>query len=482
MKVESTREYYLLLNGEWKKSKSNKKVSIPSNNGKIMGSIQAMTHSEIDEAVESAKKAQQIWELESVSAKSSLLYDWANELLARKRDIAATIMEEVGKKFSDAQNEVVRTAEFIKYTAEEGKRVNGELLHGGSFSESTNHKMALVNHVPVGVVLAISPFNYPVNLAAAKIAPALIAGNSVLFKPATQGAISGIKMIEALHAVGAPQGLINVITGRGSDIGDYIVTHPGVNLITFTGGTKTGMSIAQKAAMIPVILELGGKDPAIVLEDANLKKAADDIVNGAFSYSGQRCTAIKRVLVKEEVADELISHIKQSIASLSVGVPEEEAFITPLINGRAADYVQSLIDDALEKGATLITGNKRDGNLIYPTLLDRVTEQMKVAWEEPFGPVLPIVRIQSEEEAVRLTNSSEYGLQASIFTKNLEKAMKISNQLDVGSVQINGRTERGPDHFPFLGVKNSGQGTQGIRHSIQSMTREKVTIFNLSDE
>ena len=474
-------DYRFLLNGEWRKSISEHSISVIGTNKQTVGSVQAMTKEEIDEAANAAKAAQKLWEQQSLDERATLLYAWADELVARKEDIATTIMHEVGKNYADAEKEVVRTASFIKYTAEEGKRVHSDLLHGGSFDQAAANKVARVNRVPIGVVLAISPFNYPVNLAASKIAPALIAGNSVLFKPATQGSISGIKMIEALDAVGAPAGLVNTITGRGAEIGDYIVTHPIVNLVNFTGGSKTGLAISQKTAMIPVVLELGGKDPAIVLADAQLEKTARDIVSGAFSYSGQRCTAIKRVLVADEVADKLVSLIQDEISQLSVGSPEENAFVTPLINEQAADFVQSLIDDALAKGAALVTRNKREGNLIYPTLLDHVTTEMELAWEEPFGPVLPIIRVGSEEEAIAIANDSEYGLQASVFTSNIEKAIQIGNKLETGSVQINGRTERGPDHLPFLGVKKSGLGVQGIRHSILSMTREKVTVLNFSE-
>jgi glyceraldehyde-3-phosphate dehydrogenase (NADP+) len=339
----------------------------------------------------------------------------------------------------------------------------------------------VVERVPLGVVLAIPPFNYPVNLAAAKLAPALITGNAVIFKPATQGAISGIKMIEALHKIGLPKGLVNIVTGRGSEIGDYLVEHEGINMISFTGGSSTGNRLAKKAGMIPLVLELGGKDPGIVCEDGNLNLAAKQIISGAFSYSGQRCTAIKRVLVHESAADELVYLLKREIETLSVGSPEDGCTVVPLIDQNSADFVQGLIDDALAKGAAPITGNKREQNLIYPTLLDHVTNDMRVAWEEPFGPVLPIIRVSSDEEAIKLANESEFGLQASIFTRDINKAFSIANKLETGSVQINGRTERGPDHFPFIGVKKSGMGAQGIRKSLESMTREKVTVLNLCE-
>ena len=260
-----------------------------------------------------------------------------------------------------------------------------------------------------------------------------------------------------------------------------LTIHDDIALVTFTGGTSTGERIAQKAKMIPLVMELGGKDPAIICEDANLELAAKQIVSGAYSYSGQRCTAIKRVLVHRSVADELVSLIQSEVEKLSVGSPEDNATIVPLIDEQSADFVQGLIDDALEKGATLVLGNKREENLIYPTLLDHVTKEMRIAWEEPFGPVLPIIRVDSQEEAIEIANASEYGLQASVFTQNLDKALTIARKLETGSIQINGRTERGPDHLPFIGIKKSGLGIQGVRRSIESMTREKVIILNINE-
>lgn len=391
-------------------------------------------------------------------------------------------MQEVGKSYQDAVKEVERTADLIRYTVEEAIHLSGESLNGEHFPGGSRSKLAVVERVPLGVIVAISPFNYPVNLAAAKLAPALITGNSVIFKPATQGSISGIKMIEALSKTNLPAGVLNLVTGKGSVIGDYLIEHEDIALVTFTGGTSTGERIAKKAKMIPLVMELGGKDPAIVCEDANLQLASKQIVSGAYSYSGQRCTAIKRVLVHHSVADELVSLIKSEVAQLSVGSPEENATIVPLIDNQSADFVQGLIDDALQKGATLVLGNKREGNLIYPTLLDEVTTDMRIAWEEPFGPVLPILRVASQEEAIEIANASEYGLQASVFTQHIDKALTIARKLETGSVQINGRTERGPDHLPFIGIKKSGLGIQGVRRSIESMTREKVIILNINEK
>lgn len=475
---EITHKFY--LNGEWKESQSGQTIDIESPYlHQVIGKVQAITKEEVDQAVNFAHEAQKGWAETSLQERAKYLYKWADELVNMQNEIAEIIMKEVGKSLKDARNEVVRTADFIRYTVEEALHMNGESMKGDSFPGGSKSKVAIVERVPLGVILAIPPFNYPVNLAAAKLAPALISGNAVIFKPATQGAISGIKMIEALHKAGLPKGLINIVTGRGSVIGDYLVEHKGINMISFTGGTNTGAHLAKKAGMIPLVLELGGKDPGIVCEDADLHEAAKHIISGAFSYSGQRCTAIKRVLVHEKVANELVEILKDEVNKLSVGSPEEGCTVVPLIDSKSADFIQVLIADALGKGATVVTGNKREGNLIYPTLLDDVNDTMRVAWEEPFGPVLPIIRVSSDQEAIDITNESEFGLQASVFTKGINKAFSIANKIEVGSVQINGRTERGPDHFPFIGVKSSGMGAQGIRKSIESMTREKVTVLNL---
>ncbi|MDQ0243324.1 glyceraldehyde-3-phosphate dehydrogenase (NADP+) [Bacillus fengqiuensis] len=475
----STYKFY--TNGEWKESQSGETIDILSPYlHDVIGKVQAITKTEVDEAIRSAHEAQKEWAEASLQQRAAYLYKWADELVNMQEEIAEIIMKEVGKGRKDAQKEVVRTADFIRYTIEEALHMHGESMRGDSFPGGASSKVAITQRVPLGVVLAVAPFNYPVNLAAAKVAPALMAGNAVIFKPATQGSISGVKMIEALDKAGLPKGLVNLVTGRGSVIGDYLVEHEGINMISFTGGTNTGVHLAEKAKMIPLVLELGGKDPGIVCEDADLQEAAAQIISGAFSYSGQRCTAIKRVLVHENVADELVGMLKAEVEKLSVGSPEQDSTIVPLIDDASADFVQGLIDDAAQKGATVVTGNKRERNLIYPTLLDHVTGNMDVAWKEPFGPVLPIIHVKSDEEAVQIANKSEFGLQASVFTKDINRAFAIANKIDTGSVQINGRTERGPDHFPFIGVKQSGMGAQGIRKSLESMTREKVTVLNLS--
>lgn len=474
-----TKQYKNLVNGEWKLSADEIKIYAPAT-GEELGSVPAMSPEEVDYVYASAKAAQPAWRALSYVERAAILHKAADILVRDAEKIGAILSKEVAKGYKSAVSEVIRTAEIINFAAEEGLRMEGEVLEGGSFEAASKKKIAIVRREPVGLVLAISPFNYPINLAGSKIAPALIAGNVVALKPPTQGSISGLLLAEAFAEAGVPAGVFNTITGRGSVIGDYIVEHEAVNFINFTGSTPIGERIGRLAGMRPIMLELGGKDSAIVLEDADIEVAAKNIIAGAFGYSGQRCTAVKRVLVMESVADELVENIRQKVLDLTIGMPEEDADITPLIDTKAADFVEGLVNDASEKGAEALTEIKREGNLICPILFDKVTTDMRLAWEEPFGPVLPVIRVKSVEEAIEISNQSEYGLQASVFTNNFPLAFKIAEQLEVGTVHINNKTQRGTDNFPFLGAKKSGAGTQGVKYSIEAMTSVKSVVFDIA--
>lgn len=479
---DSDKRFKNLLNGDWVGSESNQFIDIYSPlDQSLLGSVPAMTKNEVDITMATAKRAQKQWKLKTVNERADILYKAADLLLEHIEELAHLMMLEIGKDMKSSRSEVSRTADFIRFTADSGKNVSGESIPGDSFPGFKNNKVSVVKREPLGVVLAISPFNYPVNLAASKIAPALIIGNSVVLKPATQGSLSGLYLARIFQLAGVPLGVLNTVTGKGSEIGDYITTHKDVEFINFTGSTEVGRRISKLTSMVPLLMELGGKDAAIVLEDADLEMTASQIVAGAFSYSGQRCTAVKRIIVMESVADELVQRLEEKIGQLKVGNPleHESLDVVPLISTKAADFVSELMEDAVEKGAELVTGGHRTGNLIEPTLFDYVTTHMRLAWEEPFGPVVPVIRVKSKEEAIEIANESEYGLQSSVFTQNIEDAFYIADQLEVGTVQVNNKTERGPDHFPFLGVKSSGMGTQGIRYSIESMSRPKATIINL---
>ena len=470
--------YQNLVNGEWKSSEKEITIYSPINQEEL-GTVPAMSQAEVDEAMQAARAALPAWRALSAVERAAYLHKTAAILERDKEKIGTILAKEVAKGIKAAIGEVVRTADLIRYAAEEGLRITGQAMEGGGFEAASKNKLAVVRREPVGVVLAIAPFNYPVNLSGSKIAPALIAGNVVMFKPPTQGSISGLLLAKAFEEAGIPAGVFNTITGRGSEIGDYIIEHKEVNFINFTGSTPIGERIGRLAGMRPIMLELGGKDAALVLEDADLEHAAKQIVAGAFSYSGQRCTAIKRVIVLESVADTLATLLQAEVAKLTVGDPFDNADITPVIDNASADFIWGLIEDAQEKGAQALTQIKREGNLLWPVLFDQVTKDMKVAWEEPFGPVLPIIRVANVEEAIAFANESEFGLQSSVFTNDFKKAFEIAEKLEVGTVHINNKTQRGPDNFPFLGVKGSGAGVQGIKYSIEAMTNVKSIVFDV---
>ncbi len=480
--LKEGNDYKYYVGDQWKVSTSKKVLSIYNPyNSELVGNIQACSKEEADEVIKNARENLKCWEIVTIKDRAEVLRKAAKLMVEWAEPLGRILMKEIGKPLKSAISEITRTADIFSATADAGLQGLGETYLGDAYEGFTREKISMTYRVPIGVVLCIGPFNYPFNLTGSKIAPALMAGNAVVMKPPTQGAITPLHFGAILKKAGLPPGVFNIITGRGSDIGDYLVAHPLVDMIAFTGSSETGRSLAKVAGMKPLLLELGGKDAAIVLDDANLELTVKAIVSGAFSYSGQRCTAVKRVLPMPLIVDKLVQRVTEETLKLTIGNPAENKMIGPLINSKQCDYVQGLIDDALKKGAVLKCGNKREGNIMWPTVLDRVTTDMRVAWEEPFGPLLPFLRVTSAEEAIEISNKSEYGLQGMIFTENIDLAFNIAQELEVGTVQINGQSARGPDHFPFLGTKSSGLGTQGIKYSIESMSRPKVIAMNLTE-
>src|SRR3989344_3047390 len=474
--IKEGETYKYLVNGKWTKSSSGKTVNVNSPSGSIVGKLQSVTKKEIDNIFETAKSAQVKWYETPINKRAEILIKAAYLIEKNKNILIEFLEKEVGKARTLAEHEIMRTADLIRATAEEGLRLKGELLESESYGKN---KKALVSRVPLGVILAISPFNYPINLSASKIAPALISGNSVVIKPSTQGAISVIHMCELFLEAGVPPGVLSLVTGNSSEIGDYLVEHNNIDMIAFTGSTVIGKRIVKLAGMKPLLFELGGKDAALILEDADIDLAVNECLLGAFSYSGQRCTAIKRIIIIEKIADAFIKKFASEAKKLKVGKAEEDAFITPLINKEAGNYIQELVDDANKNGAKKILCDFRKENLWGPCIFDHVTEKCRLYHEEQFCPIVPIIRIKNEEEGINVINNSRYGLECSIFTNNINKAFKIADKLDVGTVQINGKSDRSPDSFPFSCVKDSGIGAQGIKYSIEAMTRIKSTILNL---
>lgn len=466
---------------KWVPSVSGKTIDLISPiDGKLLGRIQDVTHAEIDQVIEKARKAQKQWQRVPMIQRAKFLHLAADWIWEHEVQLTNVLIQEIGKTHAEAKDEIIRSADLISYFAHEGLHLQGEELSGDAFPGYDQTKIAIVERVPLGVIVAIAPFNYPVNLSVSKIAPALITGNAVVFKPPTYGSISSLYLTEIFRRVGLPAGLITTVTGKGTDIGDYLVTHPKIDMVTFTGSSAIGKHIAQEVGMIPILFECGGNNPALVLPDADMQATATDIVKGAFSYSGQRCTAIKYVLGLSPTIDKLLPLVVQKTAEMMrMGDPRDEKNnLGPVITQEAAVEIEKRILEAKAAGAQIEYGGKCKGRYIEPTILSQVTPSMELIHTETFGPIVGFMKVDSINQAIDIINASNYGLQASIFTSDEGAGIKLAQLLEVGTVQINSRPQRGPDHFPFLGIKGSGIGVQGIRYTLEAMTRPKPIVLN----
>lgn len=444
-----------------------------------VGTVPAYSRRDVDRVLRAAVSAQTAWADRPLADRTRIVRAAAAELRRDVKELARLLTVEVGKTPRDARDEVLRTADLIAATATEAARLKPETNRSEDFPKSKPGRTQTVVRVPWGTVLAIGPFNYPVNLTASKIAPALAMGNAVVLKPSTQGSVTGLRVARAFHRAGVPKALLPVITGSGSEIGDYLVAHDGIDAVAMTGSTAVGHHIAEKVGLVPLLMELGGNDPAIVLADADLDLAAECVVKGAFRYTGQRCTAVKRVYVIDQVADRLVGRIVERTVTQfgSAGDPRQNP-IGPVINDPQAQYLESLIKDAVKRGGKILCGGGRDGRYVPATVVDRVPHRARLVHEEQFGPVLPIVRVKTVDEALKLANDTNYGLQASVFTKNKKQAERFGAELQAGGVHLNGPDQRGPDNFLFTGLKDSGLGAQGIRYTLEAMSRPKGIVHN----
>ncbi len=479
----ATSPAYRFFNGkEWVESTSGKTVEVHSPiDDSVVGVLQVVTTEDIDAVVAASKTGQAAWEATPLNQRVKIMHlaaDWVRHFEAY---LTTLLAKEIGKTTGEAKSEIVRTADLIDYYADEVQSIRGEELDSDNFPGYDKGRIGLIERVAWGTVLAIAPFNYPVNLSASKIAPALLMGNAVVFKPPTQGGISALHLAQAFLKAGVPEGVLTVVTGTGADIGDYVVSHPGVDVITFTGSSDTGEAIAKKAGMKPLVFECGGNNPALVLPDADLNLTAREIIKGAFSYAGQRCTAIKYVLAMSATMEQLIPALmKEFRESVKMGDPRspDTKLVGPVVSIVAAEHIQSLIDETVKAGAKVVVGGKRTNAFIEPTILTNVRPEMPAVREEVFGPVVSLITIKDMSEAVGIINASRFGLQASVFTKDEGAGIVIAKLLNVGTVQINGSPQRGPDHFPFLGVKRSGLGVQGVRYSLEEMSRLRPIVIN----
>lgn len=464
----------MLING-FKVDKPDKlAVKNPLNNSKI-DTVPLGNLKDVEKAVLSANKSKK--DINSLSSReiSHLLYDIYEDLAGKLDEFARSITIETGKTIRDSKIEMERSLDTLLLSAEESKRIYGETIpiDAGLGGENC---LGFTVKIPVGVVCAITPFNYPVNLAIHKIGPALACKNTFILKPSSKAPLTALKLVELMDAH-LPDGVVNSLTGNGKLVGDELVTNPKIDKISFTGSVNTGISIAKKSAIKKLTLELGGNDPVIVLEDADIDNATITALKGCYLNAGQVCIAIKRVIVDEIVADEFLDKLIKLTSDLRVGNPlNPKTDIGPLIDVEAAAHVEKLVEDAVSSGAELLCGGKRDAAFYHPTVLDNVTPDMKLVKDETFGPLAPIIRVRSVDEAFKVANNTEFGLQACIFTENIENARKAIKTLEAGTVLINKATFR-TDNMPFGGFKISGLGKEGVKYAVQEMSREKLIIM-----
>ncbi|MFN7926025.1 MAG: aldehyde dehydrogenase family protein [Bryobacteraceae bacterium] len=433
---------------------------------------------QVDEAVAAAAEAKHAMREMTRAERATILRRVNQEMLERRDALASAIVSECGKPIKEARIEVERAAYTILFSSEEAHRLTGEVVAMDAEPAGKNH-WAMTVREPVGVIAAITPFNFPLNLAMHKIGPALAAGNAVVHKPASTTPISGLMMAEIFAECGLPPGALNVITGPGGEIGDALVLDPRVDMVTFTGSAEVGLRIRSMAGMKRVTLELGNNSAVIVEDDADLDEAASRCVAGAFAHSGQVCISVQRVYVNHLVKEEFVERMVAGANKLAVGHPRESSTdISSLITAGEADRVGSWVNEAVHAGAKLLTGGARkERATIEPAVLADVPEDARVMKREVFGPVVGVNAYETIEQAIGLVNESDYGLQAGIYTRDIRKAFETAKRIHVGGFMINEIPQFRVDQMPYGGVKMSGTGREGPAYAIEEMTEPKLICW-----
>lgn len=467
----------LFIDGQWMEAKEYKVLLSPYTEKEI-AEIPMASSDEVEKAIDAAYRAKKKMAKMPLHERSTILSKLA-QLLEDRFDEAATLIAlEAAKPIETAKAEVKRTIQTYKFAASETLRIGGETLPLDAAPGGEN-RLAYTVREPLGVIGAITPFNFPMNLVAHKIGPAIATGNTVVLKPASQTPLSSFFVAELLQEAGLPDGALNVVTGSGKMVGDQIVTDDRVSMITFTGSPEVGIGIRNKAGLKKVTLELGSNSAVIVDKEVNIDKIIDRCVMGAFSFQGQVCISLQRVYVHSEKYDEFVDKFVRKTRQLKIGDPLDlQTDVSALISKGDVERAISWIEEAMEDGATLLAGGSSEGNILLPTVLTNVDASHKVSCQEVFAPIVIINKVSSVEEAINHVNDSRYGLQAGIYTDNLNLALQAVDDLEVGGVMINDIPTYRVDHMPYGGVKESGTGREGIKYAIDEMTEMKLVVIN----
>lgn len=469
----------MLLDGRWVDRPQQMEVRDPQDKRHI-DTVPLASAADMEAAIAAAVRGACRARCLPTHQRMALLQGGADFIAAHDEIYARTIASEGVKTIREARKEVGRCIDTLRISAEEARRISGETIPFDQRPGSEN-RLGFFVREPVGVIGAITPFNDPLNLAAHKVGPALAAGNAIIVKPDSKTPLSALKLAEAIDQTGLlPQGMLQVITGRGSEIGDLLVSDPRVRMISFTGGLEVGQEIMHKVGLKKVGMELGSNSPVIVMPDADLDQAVAANLSGAFWAAGQNCLHVQRLLVHETVYEPFVAAFVAGAERYHVGdKQEEDTDMGPLINEASARRVERMVDEAIAAGARLLTGGRRWGSFYAPTVLENVPVACALAGEEVYGPVTLLYPFRTLDEAIALANDVDYGLQAGIFTRDLQAAFRAARELHCGGVMVNESTDYRIDAMPFGGVKGSGLGREGIRFALDEMTEPKVVCFNL---
>ncbi|MBJ8098256.1 aldehyde dehydrogenase family protein [Bacillus cereus group sp. N11] len=469
---------HLYINGDWKSVNTYKPLYAPYSE-ETLAEIAQGTEEDVQEAVTSAKNAMKKMNTLTAYDRATILEKVAQIMDERREEFAEIIAKEAAKPIRAARGEVDRTVLTYKFAAEEAKRIYGETLPLDA-APGAEGRIAYTIRKPIGVIGAITPFNFPLNLVAHKVGPAIAAGNTVVLKPADQTPLSSYALVELFEEAGLPKGALNIISGPGATVGEAIVKNDDVASITFTGSPKVGIGIKEKAGLKRVTLELGSNAAVIIDEDVELTDEIMERVKwGAFVNNGQVCISVQRVFVHEKRMDEFLSKLKKAMETVVVGDPmNEETDVSALISKKDVERIDMWVQEAIKEGATVLYGGKkRDERIFESTVLTNVPEHVSVQCQEVFGPVMTLNTFKEFDEAIEKVNHSRYGLQAGVFTNNLFKAMRAIDELEVGGVMINDIPTFRVDHMPYGGVKESGTGREGIKYAIEEMTEMKLVCI-----
>jgi acyl-CoA reductase-like NAD-dependent aldehyde dehydrogenase len=468
---------HLFISGEWVEAKQYSPLSSPYSE-EIIAEIPVATVEETEQAIESAYRTRHIMAKMPAYERANILNNLSRLLAERSEEAARIIALEAAKPITMARAEVDRSVETYKFAAEEAKRIHGETIPLDA-APGGEGRVAYTVREPLGVIGAITPFNFPMNLVAHKVGPAIAAGNTVVLKPATQTPLSSFFLAELLQEAGLPAGALNVVTGSGRVVGEKIVTDDRISVITFTGSPTVGIGIRNKAGLKRTTLELGSNAAVIIDKGVDIDSIISRCVSGAFSNQGQVCISLQRVYAHEAVYDEFVEKFLAETKKLKIGDPlDPETFVSALISSQDVQRTLNWIEEAEQAGATIATGGNAEGNVLHPTVVLEGDASLKVSCQEVFAPIVVINRIASVKEGIEKVNDSRYGLQAGIYTENVRTALDAAEQLHVGGVMINDIPTFRVDHMPYGGVKESGTGREGIKYAIEEMTELKLVIWN----